>query len=81
MSFDVVHAPASVRCFAAPDERAWWSDLWADRVRSSTFARQAVDRGLTDADELAEVAEAWHRWAARDDGWLTIVHGEVLCRG
>jgi hypothetical protein len=70
-----------VWCFATPDDRSWWSDLWADRVRSSTFARQAVDAGLTDAIELDELADAWHRWGASDDGWMTVVHGEVLCRG
>jgi hypothetical protein len=36
---------------------------------------------LTDAIELDELADAWHRWGASDDGWMTVVHGEVLCRG
>jgi SAM-dependent methyltransferase len=79
--FADVTPSASVWCFATDTDRAWWSDLWAERVRSSDFAAQALDRGLSDVDELASLAEAWRRWGARDRGWLTILHGEVLCRG
>lgn len=72
---------ASVWCYATDGDRAWWSDLWADRVRSSTFAEQALARGLADPDELEALADGWRRWGASDRGWLTILHGEVLCRG
>jgi SAM-dependent methyltransferase len=79
--FADVAPSASVWCFATPGDRAWWSGLWADRVRSSAFARQAVGSGLSDADELADLADAWRRWGASRDGWMTIIHGEVICRG
>ncbi len=72
---------ASVWCFATPAERRWWSELWADRVRTSAFASQATERGLADADELEQLATAWRRWGASERGWLAIVHGEVVCRG
>ena len=29
---------------------------------------------------LAELARAWHDWAAQDDAWFVVVHGEVLAR-
>jgi ubiquinone/menaquinone biosynthesis C-methylase UbiE len=66
--------------FATPDEREWWGGLWADRTRSSAFAQQAVEYGLATADELAELAAAFHRWAAADDGVFVVVHVEVLAR-
>ena len=47
------------------------------RVR---FARQAVSYGLATADDLEEIAAAWGRWAAAGDGWLGMLHGEVLIR-
>ena len=73
-----VTASASVWCFASEADRAWWSRSWAGRVTSSDFAVQARDRGLaTDAD-LHRLADAWREWGAHPDGWLTIVHGEVL---
>lgn len=78
--FDEVRPSASTWCFATPEDRAWWGDLWADRVRRSAFAGQAVDRGLVDDDTLAAMADAWRRWRASPDGWLAILHGEIRCR-
>lgn len=76
---DVV-ASSSTWTFADPDARAWWGGLWADRVRYSAFAEQAVAYGLSDDAELAELADAWTTWAGRPDGWLAVLHGEVLAR-
>jgi hypothetical protein len=39
-----------------------------------------VAYGLATRGELAEVAEAWLRWAAADDGWLGMLHAELLIR-
>ena len=30
--------------------------------------------------ELADIAAAWLRWADADDGWLALLHGELLIR-
>lgn len=74
---DVV-ASASVWCFATGDDRAWWGNLWADRVVGSAFSDQALDRGLADADELRDWADAFRSWAASPDGWFAVLHGEIL---
>jgi SAM-dependent methyltransferase len=78
--FTDVEASASVWCYAASAERAWWGGLWADRVVASAFAEQAVGFGLSTPGELDRLAAAWRRWAAAPDGWFAILHGEVLCR-
>ena len=78
--FEDVTPSASTWCFATPGDRAWWGGLWADRVTSSAFATHALEAGLTDRDELARIADAWHRWAAQPDGWFIVPCGEVLCR-
>ncbi|MBB5791594.1 methyltransferase domain-containing protein [Jiangella mangrovi] len=75
-----VTATASVWCFADPEDRAWWGGLWADRVSSSAFARQAVDRGLATTGDLGRLAGAWREWAGQDDGWFLVPHGEILAR-
>jgi hypothetical protein len=31
-------------------------------------------------DDLAAIAAGWRAWAAADDGWLSILHGQILCR-
>ncbi|MFK0099990.1 class I SAM-dependent methyltransferase [Streptomyces sp. NPDC091040] len=67
-------------CYATPENRAWWSGLWADRTVGSAYANLAVEGGHATAGELAEIAEAWRAWGAQDDGWFMVPHGEVLCR-
>jgi hypothetical protein len=30
--------------------------------------------------ELADIATAWREWAAHPDGWISVLHGEILIR-
>ncbi|TFV53794.1 methyltransferase domain-containing protein [Blastococcus sp. TF02A_35] len=75
-----VTATTSSWCFATPAERQWWGNSWAGRATSSSFAEQAVAYGLATPAELEEVAGAWRRWRDADDGWLGMLHGELLIR-
>ncbi|MFI8519663.1 methyltransferase domain-containing protein [Streptomyces sp. NPDC085481] len=78
--FTEITTTAATWCFARPDERAWWSGLWADRTTESVFARLAVDGGHANREELAEIREAWRAWGRQDDAWFMVPHGEILCR-
>lgn len=78
--FENVEASASVWCFASPDEREWWGGLWAERMRESELARQALAYGLADRARLDSIGSGWEEWAGTDDGWFAVLHGEVLCR-
>lgn len=71
---------ASVWCFATPDDRRWWGDLWAERTTTSAFARQAEDYGVARAAELAAVAAGWREWAGTPNGWFAVLHGEIVGR-
>ncbi len=71
---------ASLWCFATPQDRAWWGGMQADRIVDSDVARHALAAGLADQDGLAAMAAAWRTWAASEDGWFAVVHGEILCR-
>ena len=73
-------ATTSSWCFATPAEREWWGSSWAARSTASAFAQQAVAYGLATDAELREIADAWLRWAGADDGWLGMLHGELLIR-
>jgi ubiquinone/menaquinone biosynthesis C-methylase UbiE/GNAT superfamily N-acetyltransferase len=79
--FTDVWAGSSTWCFATPTDRAWWGGLWADRVVDSALAHQAVDRGFATEQELADLASGWRRWASDEDGWFSVLHGEILARG
>jgi ubiquinone/menaquinone biosynthesis C-methylase UbiE len=73
-------ATSSTWTFATPDDRQWWCGLWADRCEQSSFAHQAVEYGLAAPAELREIARAWRAWAAHDDGFFVVLHGEVIAR-
>ncbi|KAF7984209.1 hypothetical protein HWV62_15998 [Athelia sp. TMB] len=67
-------------CFQTPEDRAWWSGLWAERVLSSTFAKGALEGGYATQQQLDGLSQAWTNWGAREDGWFAVLHGEILCR-
>ena len=73
-------ATASSWCYASPQEREWWGNSWAGRATASSFAEQAVAYGLATPEELDGLAGAWRAWRDADDGWLGMMHGELLIR-
>jgi SAM-dependent methyltransferase len=78
--FAQVTAGASVWCFAAPEDRAWWGESWAERIVSSSLAKQAVAAGEATTEDLRRISGGWLTWAAADDGWFATLHGEILCQ-
>jgi SAM-dependent methyltransferase len=75
--FASVSPSASVWCFATPEDRRWWGGLWADRMRHSAVADQALALGITTREALDGVAEAFLAWSAHPDGWFMVPHGEI----
>jgi ubiquinone/menaquinone biosynthesis C-methylase UbiE len=75
-----VTATTSSWCYSSPEERQWWGNSWAGRATASSFAEQAVAYGLATPDQLNGLAEAWRTWRDADDGWLGMMHGELLIR-
>ena len=78
--FTELQVSSSTWTFADPSGREWWGQLWADRVRHSSFASQAKEHGLADEAQLADIADAFESWAAAPDGVFVVVHVEVLAR-
>ena len=66
--------------FSTPEERAWWSETWAERVVATTLADQAVAYGLATPRDLDEIAAGWREWARDADAVFTVVHGEIVAR-
>lgn len=74
--FTDVVAGSSTWCFATPEDRAWWGGLWADRMTKSAIAGQARALGA----DVEAIAKAWRDWAQEEDGWFSVLHGEILAR-
>ncbi|MFI7640060.1 class I SAM-dependent methyltransferase [Nonomuraea sp. NPDC049400] len=78
--FTDVTATSSTWCFATPDDRAWWGGMWAERILRSAMAEQALASGAATEADLRRISEGWLKWAQAEDGWISILHGEILCR-
>ncbi len=78
--FSDIRPTGSVWCYATAATRQWWGGMWADRILHSGVAQELLRRGLAGTAQLEEIAAAWQAWAAAPDGWLSIPHGEILCR-
>ncbi|GAA1606983.1 methyltransferase domain-containing protein [Kribbella sancticallisti] len=75
--FEHVEATASNWTFANPEDRAWWGGMWADRILESDLARQALAGGVPEED-LRRISAAWRAWADTPDGFISLLHGEIL---
>jgi ubiquinone/menaquinone biosynthesis C-methylase UbiE len=79
VGFTSVLPSASTWCFATPEDRSWWGELWADRFTLSAVAEQLLAHGLATPEDLESFAAAYRRWAVAPDGWFAVLHGEVVC--
>lgn len=61
-----------------PEAAAGWGATWKNRAVQSSFASQAVEYGLTTAEELEEISAAWAEWGTHRAAWFMIPHGELL---
>jgi SAM-dependent methyltransferase len=78
--FCEVTATSSTWCFATPQDRAWWGGMWAERILHSDMAGQAIASGAATHADLDRISAGWRAWADAADGWLSVLHGEILCR-
>ena len=76
--FEQMDITSSNWTFHTSPERAWWGQLWADRVRRSEFASQGLEYALTTPAELEEIAEAFEAWASNEGGVFVVVNVEVI---
>ncbi|KAF9818100.1 hypothetical protein IEO21_02942 [Rhodonia placenta] len=77
---EAITTTASAWCYSTPEERAWWGNLWADRVQLSAFATKAVKGGFATQEKLDTFSQAFRHWTQQEDGWYALLHGEILCR-
>ncbi|MDX3242069.1 class I SAM-dependent methyltransferase [Streptomyces sp. ME18-1-4] len=73
-------ATSATWTFSTPEERAWWSGLWADRTVASAYAERATHGGHATQEQLRAVSAAWREWGQHEDAWFSVLHGEILCR-
>ncbi|HWU21347.1 MAG TPA: methyltransferase domain-containing protein [Nocardioides sp.] len=75
-----VTATSSTWCYATPADREWWGGMWEKRILESAMATQVLGSGLAARADLERISAGWRRWVEEPDGWLSILHGEILVR-
>lgn len=75
-----ITATASAWCFNTAEDRAWWGGMWADRILKSSFLDSVVNNQIATKDDLERYSKAWVNWKEDEDGWLSMIHSEVICR-
>jgi ubiquinone/menaquinone biosynthesis C-methylase UbiE len=78
--FSEISASSSTWSMSTPEDREWWGGTWAERTVNSDTARQAIASGAATEEDLRRIARGWRDWIASEDGWFSVVHGEILCR-
>ncbi len=78
--FSDVTATSSTWCFSTPADRDWWGTMWAERILQSQLASTAVETGAATSADLHRISVAWREWAADPDGWMSLLHSELICR-
>lgn len=78
--FDDVTASSSTWCFASPDDRQYWGGMWADRIVQSALATQLLDAGMATRSALQNISDAFRDWIGDEDGWFSVLHGELIAR-
>jgi SAM-dependent methyltransferase len=77
--FTDITATSSTWCFATAQDRAFWGAMWADRITGSALTEQVLTSRTATKEELQALAQGWRRWASAPDGWLSVLHGELIC--
>ena len=80
VGFAEIKPSSSTWCYSTPKERKWWSGIMEERVKKTSFRKNALGSGLATEAELDKYSEAWHTWGDQEDGWFSMIHGEIICR-
>lgn len=78
--FTVLAASASYDYFSTGEQLQLVSQIGSSRVKDTDFVERVLARGLTTAEELAAMHDAWLAWPTRPDAFLANSHGEVVGR-
>lgn len=78
--FTGITPSSSTWCFANPQDRQYWGGMWTDRILQSALTTQLLDSGMATLPDLQAISEAFRSWISDEDGWFSILHGEILAR-
>lgn len=76
---DSIQTSTGSWCFSSPDERKYWGGSMEGRALSSGFSSTAIQEGFASHEDLEKMASAWRAFVENEDGWIGLLHGQILC--
>jgi SAM-dependent methyltransferase len=73
-----IRITGSLWTFADEATRAWWGELWAERIVHSSFGEQAIEYGFATKGQLEEIAGAWQAWRRDETGFFGVPNVEII---
>jgi len=77
---DSITATAGAWCYSTAEERAGWSELLSHILLTAPLGTLGVEQRFTTQEDLERMAQAWKEWSANEDGWYSVLNGEIVCR-
>jgi len=65
-------------CLSTPDERAFWSNLWAGQLPQPHIGDIALKSGIATKEDIERFVKGWLDWGAAEDAWYSTLAGEFL---
>ncbi|KAH8821253.1 S-adenosyl-L-methionine-dependent methyltransferase [Xylogone sp. PMI_703] len=78
-AWEDIKCTAGSWCFQTPQERQWWAGSFIGRAAGGQFRKFAIEGGHATAEDLDEIVRAWEQWRDSEEGWFSILHGEITC--
>lgn len=71
---------ASTWCFRTKEEREYWGGSMGGRAVEGGIPATAIANGFATREDLERMSQAWKDWVENEEGWLALLHGEILCQ-
>ena len=69
---------ASTSSHSMEEDRQWYGKTHVERWKKSDLRSKAKTSGVTD-EQLAEMISGLEQWMNDEDGWMAILHAEIIC--
>lgn len=75
-----LHLSTSTWIYGTPGTRAAFGLGWAERALHSSYADQAIERGLADQSGLQAISDGWRAWVENPEAVFIMPSVEIIAR-
>ncbi|KAI0522143.1 methyltransferase type 11 [Xylaria bambusicola] len=76
---EAITASAACVTYTNSADRAWAGQNMAFRFDAAADLRKGVELGFVTEEEATRMPAAWREWAEAEDGFYSMLHGQIVC--